>query len=121
MWIGVGLSKTNLNGADLSSATPVIADLSGADLRRTNLSYAIVNGADLSSAILSEAIGWTKEQLLTASSLKGATMPNGQKYEDWLKDKKVINCHRDLDFSLDVKKLKYKEGRGENGEDSSAS
>jgi hypothetical protein len=22
-----------------------------------------------------------------ASSLKGATMPNGQKYEDWLKDK----------------------------------
>ena len=28
---------------------------------------------------------WQKQ----AKSLEGATMPNGQKYEDWLKDKKA--------------------------------
>ena len=28
-----------------------------------------------------------KQQLEAAKSLKGATMPNGQKYEDWLKSK----------------------------------
>ena len=35
-----------------------------------------------------EATPITYEQLeQDAKSLKGATMPNGQKYEDWLKDK----------------------------------
>ena len=36
-----------------------------------------------------ETKGWTKEQVLAAvaDSLKGATMPNGPKYEDWLKSK----------------------------------
>jgi hypothetical protein len=29
----------------------------------------------------------TKEQLGQVESLRGATMPNGQKYEDWLKSK----------------------------------
>jgi hypothetical protein len=31
--------------------------------------------------------GVTEEQLEAAKSLKGATMPNGQEYEDWLKSK----------------------------------
>jgi hypothetical protein len=52
-----------LGGADLSGDT---------DLRHANLS-----GAD----------GWTEEQLAATESLEGATMPNGQKYEDWLKSK----------------------------------
>jgi hypothetical protein len=30
-----------------------------------------------------------EEHLSAAESLEGATMPNGQKYEDWLKDKKA--------------------------------
>jgi hypothetical protein len=34
-----------------------------------------------------EECEWELE--LQATSLKGATMPNGQKYEDWLKDKKA--------------------------------
>src|SRR5215207_9517857 len=47
-------------------------------------------GADLSDAVLgrahlSNARGVTEEQLTEAKSLQGAIMPNGQKYEDWLK------------------------------------
>jgi len=49
-------------------------NLTGADLRGVNLSE-----ADLTGAIVSN------EQLDQAQSLKGTTMPNGQKYEDWLK------------------------------------
>jgi uncharacterized protein YjbI with pentapeptide repeats len=56
-----------------------LADLSGADL----------SGAYLKEADLSGAIGWTEEQLTAARCLEGATMPNGQKYEDWLKEKET--------------------------------
>jgi uncharacterized protein YjbI with pentapeptide repeats len=59
------------------------ANLRGANLRGANL-----GGANLSGADLSGAHGWTDEQLRAASSLKGTTMPYGQKYEDWIKDKK---------------------------------
>ena len=62
---------TNLTDADLSYAALTDADLTGADL----------SGADLTHAIVIE------EQLDKAKSLKGATMPNGQKYEDWLKNR----------------------------------
>ena len=45
-----------------------------------------LSGADLRNANLSDASGITNEELeQQASSLKGATMPNGQKYEDWIK------------------------------------
>jgi uncharacterized protein YjbI with pentapeptide repeats len=69
--VGAGnLSEAaDLSGADLSGA-----DLSGADLRD-----AVLIDANLSNARVSI------EQLDQASSLEGATMPNGQKYEDWLK------------------------------------
>ena len=50
--------------------------LGGADLRE----------ADLSGANLREAKEWTEDQL-TAAHLEGTTMPNGRKYEDWLKDR----------------------------------
>jgi hypothetical protein len=44
--------------------------------------------ADLRRANLSDASGVTNERLeQQAESLEGATLPNGQKYEDWLKDK----------------------------------
>ncbi len=81
--------------ADLSDS-----DLSGADLRSADLSDAELLNADLSDDVLSSAQGITNEELeQQAASLEGATMPNGQKYEDWLKSK----------------------GRGEDGENGGAS
>jgi uncharacterized protein YjbI with pentapeptide repeats len=69
--------------ADLSDS-----DLSGADLRSADLSDADLLNADLSDAVLSSAQGITNEELeQQADSLQGATMLNGQKYEDWLKSK----------------------------------
>jgi uncharacterized protein YjbI with pentapeptide repeats len=73
---------TNLTNANLRHATLQSADLSSADLTDADLT-----DADLTDANLIEARGLTKEQLSAAKSLKGATMPNGQKYEDWLKSK----------------------------------
>jgi uncharacterized protein YjbI with pentapeptide repeats len=62
--------------------------MSGADLRGSDLSAAWLSGADLSEADLSGAREIAIEDLdQQASSLEGATMPNGQKYEDWLKSK----------------------------------
>ena len=50
------------------------------------MSGAILSGANLSGANLSGAVGITSEELeQQAKSLEGATMPDGQKYEDWLK------------------------------------
>ena len=43
-------------------------------------------GADLSGAYLNQA-KITKEQVKQVKSLEGATMPNGQTYEDWRKGK----------------------------------
>ena len=69
--------------ADLSDS-----DLSGADLRSADLSDADLLNADLSDAVLSSAQGITNEELeQQAATLEGAIMPDGQKYEDWLKSK----------------------------------
>jgi uncharacterized protein YjbI with pentapeptide repeats len=74
---------TNLNGAKLAGA-----DLSEADLSFVKLQAADFKGANLRNAILNGATGITNDELeRQAKSLKGATMPNGQKYEDWLRDK----------------------------------
>lgn len=101
----VDMNYYNLRGAilifaDLSGAGLTGADLRGADLRGANISDAFLHDADLREADLSGAFGWTEEQLTEAKSLEGATMPYGQKYEEWLKDKA---------------------GRGENGENSGPS
>jgi uncharacterized protein YjbI with pentapeptide repeats len=78
---GSDLSFANLSGADLRIADLQRTYLRRADLRDANLNGAILNNANLTGAFL------TYEQLTSALSLDGATMPNGQKYEDWLKDK----------------------------------
>jgi uncharacterized protein YjbI with pentapeptide repeats len=104
------LSRVNLSGADLSGANLIGADLIGADLSGANLSKARLMWADLSKAklhraILSEAIlvwpnlsgadlsgavGITNEKLAAQSkSLRDATMLDGQKYEEWLRDKEA--------------------------------
>jgi uncharacterized protein YjbI with pentapeptide repeats len=93
----------SLDAADLS-----YADLQELKLSGTNLNGAILNDVDLSAATFSnvllvranlEGAKMTTEQVAAAESLKGASMPNGQKYEDWLKSK----------------------GRGEDGEDADPS
>jgi uncharacterized protein YjbI with pentapeptide repeats len=75
--IWVDLHGADLRGADLSGALLIHANLRGADLRGANL-----GGTNLSEADLNGAQGWTDDQLHAASSLKGATFPNGQKYDD---------------------------------------
>jgi uncharacterized protein YjbI with pentapeptide repeats len=113
---GANLERAELQGADLSGAFLEGADLSGADLTDVDLSNAEglwekgtflwkrgaglsdvdLRGANLSSADLSNAslsganlkgAKVTDEQLAKCKSLEGATMPNGQEYEDWLKSK----------------------------------
>jgi hypothetical protein len=74
------LGGANLTGVDLSDAELSEAYLSGADLRIANLSGANLQLADLSEAILLMAN-------LSEAKLSGATMPNGQKSEEWLKDR----------------------------------
>jgi uncharacterized protein YjbI with pentapeptide repeats len=87
---GTDAKSMDLSDTDLSRANLEGADLSGANLSNANLSGANLSGANLSGANLTDASGITNEELdQQAKSLKGATMPNGQQYEDWLKDKKA--------------------------------
>jgi uncharacterized protein YjbI with pentapeptide repeats len=75
---GTNLGGANLSGADLSDAEGRFE--SGARMIRTRLDGADLSGANLTNARV------TGEQLREAESLAGATMPDGQKYEDWLTD-----------------------------------
>jgi uncharacterized protein YjbI with pentapeptide repeats len=98
---GANLSGTNLRGASLREARLSEARLSDAlvallvganpseaDLHRAQRLETDLSGADLSEADLSGVVGITNEELeRQVSFLEGATMPDGQKYEDWLKDK----------------------------------
>jgi hypothetical protein len=77
------LYNANLRGADLEDLR-----LDGVDLRGANLTGANLSGTTLTRADLEDALGFTSEELeQQAASLEGATMPNGQKYEEWLKSK----------------------------------
>jgi uncharacterized protein YjbI with pentapeptide repeats len=84
------LSRARLDGVNFSHANLKGADLSDASLINTNLRYADLRGASLKGADLTEA-SLTGAKLINASlreaNLRDATMPNGQKYEDWLIDK----------------------------------
>jgi uncharacterized protein YjbI with pentapeptide repeats len=96
---GASLQEADLQGADLQEANLSWARLSAANLQGANLQGANLSGAELgakrseaihiglSGADLTDALGVTREQLAQTMSLVGATMPDGQKYEDWLKDK----------------------------------
>jgi pentapeptide repeat protein len=90
------LYDADLSGADLSNAMLLNAYLPGSIANNANLGGAVLSGADLTGASLSDADlsdanlsgarRVTNEELAQrAASLEGATMPNGQKYEDWLK------------------------------------
>jgi len=73
------LRDANLSDANLREADLSYDKLSSANLQGANLTDANLTGANLSNAKV------TSEQLAEAKSLEGATMPNDQKYEDWLK------------------------------------
>jgi hypothetical protein len=90
--VDADLSGANLNGAylsyaDLYGADFAFADLSGANLNGANLRHAYLSeadlygadlrSADLRSADLSHALDTTSQQLNTAYSLSGTTMPDG--------------------------------------------
>jgi uncharacterized protein YjbI with pentapeptide repeats len=92
------LSEANLSEANLSNgrgfyndpqSVRLMGELFGEDLQRSlNERLVDLSGANLRGANLSGAQGITNEELeRQAKSLAGATMPNGQKYEDWLKDR----------------------------------
>ena len=87
-WLQDGRRKAQivqfLYESGLIDKHPAIVDLTGVDLTGVEL-----REANLSGAILSKAVGLTDEQIAATESLEGATMPNGQKYEDWFKDKKA--------------------------------
>jgi hypothetical protein len=80
---GDNLANVNFRGANLRTAVLRETILTRADLRDTDLT-----GADLTRAVLSISSEALAQQ---AYSLEGATMPNGQKYEEWLKDKEGRN------------------------------
>ena len=88
---GADLSDANLGDTSLGHADLREATLSGADLGGADLSYADLRGANLSGAYKHNSDGSrrmvTNEELEEeqAASLAGATMPDGQQYEDWLK------------------------------------
>jgi uncharacterized protein YjbI with pentapeptide repeats len=73
-----------LCGADLAEANLAKADLAKANLVDANLVDANLRGAYLYQASLT--VSW-EELERHAKSLEGATIPNGQKYEEWLKSK----------------------------------
>jgi len=85
------LDYTNLDGANFHGANLKRANLKGADLEGANLYGVNFYGTDLEGASLKGAKGLSDEALeeimLIAGSLEGTTMPNGQKYEDWLKSR----------------------------------
>jgi uncharacterized protein YjbI with pentapeptide repeats len=88
---GVDLRRTfmpgaNLSGADLSGVNLSDAQMNSVNLKWANLDGAILSGANLPSADLSSARGVTQEQLAQAWSLQSATMTNGQRYEEWIKE-----------------------------------
>ena len=90
---GSNLSETSFEEANLRDAQLLDADLKGAnfeyaDLFGVNLEGAKLEGANFTGARLVNATV-TDEQLHMAGSLENALMPNGQVYEDWLKDHPV--------------------------------
>jgi len=85
------LKYTNLKNANLFGANLKHAYLIGANLENANL-----DGADLGHALLKRANlkgvkKSTPEQLLKAYSLHEAIMPDGTKYEEWIKRYRTVS------------------------------
>ena len=102
-WEEVNLEGANLIEADLREANLIEADLRwvllmganlrgvllmGANLRGAYMNMVDLRGADLNDADLQEAdlkgAKVTPKQLAACGSLENATMPDGQRYQDWV-------------------------------------
>jgi uncharacterized protein YjbI with pentapeptide repeats len=101
--IGANLEETDLARANLTGAFLFGANLKKATVGRAKqdgerlwdlaligvdpeVAYTHFFDADLEDANLEGIQHWTEEQLLEARTLKGATMPDGRKYEEWVKE-----------------------------------
>ena len=81
------LTYADLSGANLSGIVMLGTRLVGTDLRGAHLNGTVLYDANLSGANLEHATGTTADPLDgQAASLKGAIMPDGRKYEEWLED-----------------------------------
>jgi hypothetical protein len=76
-----------LEGLDPDRERILLLFLYESGLIHTRESVVSLAAADLRIANLSDAVGLTDEQIDAADFLDDATVPNGQKYEDWLKSK----------------------------------
>ena len=87
------LRETDLRYANLYESNLKDADLTGAKLQGTTTRVRAVVAPNDESKRRQSGSPRTHgplapiKRLQQASSLEGATMPNGQKYEDWLKDR----------------------------------
>jgi hypothetical protein len=82
------LSQADLRRVFLREAKLREANLLGANLLGAKLGGANLREADLREADVSRTKAVTNEELeQQVEYLEGATMPNGQKYDDWLKSK----------------------------------
>jgi uncharacterized protein YjbI with pentapeptide repeats len=82
------LERANLNYANLSNANLKAAHCEGANLESANMEGANISpGTNLRDTNLTRVYVRSTKQLTDTTALEGATMPNGQKYEDWLKSK----------------------------------
>lgn len=95
---GVDLTGLNLSNTSFEAASLTHAELPDANLKQANFTQADLADANLTEAHLEGAVFTdarltkatvTAEQLHTARSLENALMPDGQVYEDWLKDHPV--------------------------------
>ena len=80
------MRRVRFHRANLREASFYYADLRGAFLVGVDASEAIFRGADLTGAYLqganlTGAAGLTPQQLSTCARLKGATMPDGSRYD----------------------------------------
>jgi uncharacterized protein YjbI with pentapeptide repeats len=79
------LAHVLLKGASLRLAKLQGANLSFANMENTDLWRANLEGANLYQANLKAARNFWAGQLLKADCLEKATMPDGQTYEQWIK------------------------------------
>jgi uncharacterized protein YjbI with pentapeptide repeats len=98
--------RVNLSGAELwdTNLSGPNTYLDGANLSDAYLKSANLSDASLDSANLRGATSVTQEQLDSCKSLLEATMPNGKKYEDWLKGEGYVTDEFVPAFRLDFGK-----------------
>jgi hypothetical protein len=90
---GANLCGANLRGADLRDADLCGANLCDADLRDAYLRGAYLSYANLRNANLRNAN--LRNANLRDANLSGATMPDGRKFEDYVKDPLAGICDSD--------------------------